>query len=61
MAGNTRQHSFRATRRLWNAYSDMCEGRHSNASIGLRNHMIEELDRAGLLTPDLLEPDPDDT
>lgn len=55
--GNTTQHSVRATDRLWGAYRVHRESIESNASEGLRFHMIKELDDAGKLTPDLLEPD----
>lgn len=55
--GNTKQHSVRATNRLWGAYRAHRESIDSNASEGLRLHMIGELDTAGKLTPDLLEPD----
>lgn len=55
--GNTTQHSVRATKRLWGAYRAHRESIDSNASEGLRLHMIGELDLAGKLTPDLLEPD----
>lgn len=55
--GNTTQHSVRATDRLWGAYRRHRESVDSNASEGLRFHMIKELDQAGKLTPDMLAPD----
>jgi hypothetical protein len=55
--GNTKQHSVRATDRLWGAYRNHRESMDSNASEGLRLHMIRELDQAGKLTPDMLAPD----
>lgn len=54
---NTRQHSVRATNKLWGAYRKHRESIESNASEGLRTHMIAELEEAGKLTGDLLEPD----
>lgn len=59
--GNTTQHSVRATNRLWGAYRQHRESIESNASAGLRLHMIEELRKAGKLTPDLLAPDESQT
>lgn len=55
--GNTTQHSVRATNRLWGAYREHRESIESNASEGLRLHMIRELDQAGKLTADMLAPD----
>lgn len=55
--GNTTQHSVRATNRLWGAYRAYRESIESNASEGLRLHMIRELDQAGKLTADMLAPD----
>lgn len=57
MNNNTKQHSVRMTDRLWGAYRKHRESIDSNASAGLRDHAIAELDTAGKLTPDLLEPD----
>ena len=54
---NTRQHSFRMSRRLWAAYRKHRKEIGSNASEGLRNHAVAELDAAGKLTPEMLEPD----
>lgn len=61
VAGNTKQHSVRATDRLWSAYRVHRQSIESNASEGLRFHMIKELRKAGKLTPDLLEPDENET
>lgn len=54
---NTRQHSFRMSKRLWLAYRKHRRDIGSNASEGLRWHAIHELTEAGKMTPELLEPD----
>jgi hypothetical protein len=55
---NTAQHSVRMARTLWGAYRDHRRSIGSNASEGIRDHVIEELRRVGKLSDDLLEPDP---
>lgn len=57
MGNNTTQHSVRMTNRLWGAYRAHRESIDSNASKGLREHAIAELEAAGKLTEDLLWPD----
>lgn len=57
---NTSQHSVRVTKRLWCAYRVHRREMGSNASEGVRHHMIEELRSAGKLSEDLLKPDAPD-
>ncbi len=55
---NTKQHSVRMTDRLWKAYRRHRNSLGSNASEGVRDHVIDELTRAGLMTEEMLLPDP---